>query len=117
MLCEPLVEKGAQRLEPAGWDEALALVATKLKGAKPERIAAFAGDLAGAEEMFALKDLLTRLGTARGVLTRRLLVSAGALAQTQLKAYVQMLGGLDIQPVVYQESGFKRGCLFDAADR
>ena len=51
------------RLEPAGWDEALALVAAKLKGAKPERIAAFAGDLAGAEEMFALKDLFTRLGS------------------------------------------------------
>jgi NADH-quinone oxidoreductase subunit G len=51
------------RLEPAGWDETLALVAAKLKAAKPDRIAAFAGDLAGAEEMFALKDLLGRLGS------------------------------------------------------
>jgi NADH-quinone oxidoreductase subunit G len=50
------------RLEPAGWDEALALVADRLKAAKPQRIAAIAGDLAGAEEMFALKDLLARLG-------------------------------------------------------
>jgi NADH-quinone oxidoreductase subunit G len=49
-------------LEPAGWDEALALVGDKLKAAKPQRIAAIAGDLAGAEEMFALKDLLGRLG-------------------------------------------------------
>ncbi|HWB44763.1 MAG TPA: NADH-quinone oxidoreductase subunit NuoG, partial [Hyphomicrobiaceae bacterium] len=52
------------RLEPAGWDETLALVAAKLKGAKPERIGAIAGDLAAAEEMFALKDLLARLGSS-----------------------------------------------------
>src|SRR5262245_40167705 len=50
------------RLEPAGWDEALALVGAKLKAAKANRIAALAGDLAGAEEIFALKDLLGRLG-------------------------------------------------------
>jgi NADH-quinone oxidoreductase subunit G len=50
------------RLEAASWDQALALVGDKLKAAKPQRIAAIAGDLAGAEEMFALKDLLGRLG-------------------------------------------------------
>jgi NADH-quinone oxidoreductase subunit G len=50
------------RLEPASWDDALSLLAAKLKAAKPNRIAAIAGDLAGAEEMFALKDLLARLG-------------------------------------------------------
>ncbi len=49
------------KLRPASWKEALALVAEKLKGAKPARIGAIAGDLAGAEEMFALKDLFTRL--------------------------------------------------------
>jgi NADH-quinone oxidoreductase subunit G len=61
-LDRPYIRKNG-RLEPASWDEALALVAAKLKAAKPERIAAFAGDLAGAEEMFALKDLLARLGS------------------------------------------------------
>ena len=61
-LDQPYIRKGG-RLEPASWDEALALVAAKLKAAKPDRIAAFAGDLAGAEEMFALKDLLARLGS------------------------------------------------------
>ena len=61
-LDRPYIRKNG-RLEPAGWDEALALVAAKLKDAKPDRIAAFAGDVAGAEEMFALKDLLTRLGS------------------------------------------------------
>src|SRR5262245_34878702 len=60
-LDRPYVRKNG-RLEPAGWDEALALVAARLKVAKPQRIAALAGDLAGAEEMFALKDLLARLG-------------------------------------------------------
>src|SRR4249920_715475 len=54
-------EKG--RLEPVTWDAALARVAAKLKAAKPERIGAIAGDLAGAEEMFALGDLLVGLGS------------------------------------------------------
>jgi NADH-quinone oxidoreductase subunit G len=49
------------KLRPASWKEALALVAEKLKGAKSARVGAIAGDLAAAEEMFALKDLLTRL--------------------------------------------------------
>ena len=39
------------------------LVAARLKSARPDRIGAIAGDLAGAEEMFALKDLLARLGS------------------------------------------------------
>ena len=64
-LDRPYIRKNG-RLEPAGWDEALALVAAEAEvGARPERIAAIAGDLAGAEEMFALKDLLGRLGVAQ----------------------------------------------------
>jgi NADH-quinone oxidoreductase subunit G len=62
-LDQPYIRKG-DRLEPATWDEALDAVAAKLKAARPERVAAIAGDLAGAEEMFALKDLLQRLGSA-----------------------------------------------------
>ncbi len=61
-LDQPYIRKNG-RLEPASWDEALLLVAQKLKSAKPERIGAIAGDLCGAEEMFALKDLFTRLGS------------------------------------------------------
>ena len=57
----PYVREGG-KLRPASWDEALALAAEKLSAAAPERIGAIAGDLAGAEEMFALKDLLGRLG-------------------------------------------------------
>jgi len=60
-LDQPYVRTNG-RLEPASWDEALALIGDKLKATAPGKIAAIAGDLAGAEEMFALKDLLTRLG-------------------------------------------------------
>ncbi len=55
-------ENGA--LRPASWTEALALVASKLKAAKPERIGAIAGDLAAVEEMYALKALIAGLGSA-----------------------------------------------------
>jgi len=61
-LDQPYIRKDG-RLEPAGWDEALALVGSKLKAARPERIGAVAGDLAGAEEMFALGNLFVRLGS------------------------------------------------------
>ena len=62
-LDQPYVRKDG-RLEPASWDEALAAVAGKLKTTLPDRIAAIAGPLAGAEEMFALKDLFARLGSS-----------------------------------------------------
>ncbi len=59
-LDQPYVREGG-RLRPASWDEALALAAQKLKAAAPDRIGFIAGDLSGAEEMFAFKDLATRL--------------------------------------------------------
>src|SRR5690348_3920028 len=61
-LDQPYVRTGGQ-LKPAGWSEAFAAIAARLKGASPARIGAIAGDLATVEEMFALKDLMTRLGT------------------------------------------------------
>ncbi|HUS97076.1 MAG TPA: NADH-quinone oxidoreductase subunit NuoG [Hyphomicrobiaceae bacterium] len=61
-LDQPYVRRGG-RLEPATWDEALDVVAARIKATPSGRIAAISGDLAGAEEMFALKDLMTRLGT------------------------------------------------------
>ena len=39
------------------------MVAEKIDASDPERVAAIAGDLAGAEEMFALKALMTSVGT------------------------------------------------------
>jgi NADH-quinone oxidoreductase subunit G len=61
-LDQPYVRRDG-RLQPATWDEALALVAARLTGTNPGRIGAIAGDLAGAEEMFALKALMTALGS------------------------------------------------------
>jgi NADH-quinone oxidoreductase subunit G len=49
------------KLRPASWSEAFKAIAAKVSGANPKRIGAIAGDLAAVEEIFALKDLLTRL--------------------------------------------------------
>jgi NADH-quinone oxidoreductase subunit G len=51
------------KLKPSSWDDALALIGSKLRAAEPNKIGAIVGDLATAEEMFALKDLFTRLGS------------------------------------------------------
>ncbi|MCK6454598.1 MAG: NADH-quinone oxidoreductase subunit NuoG, partial [Alphaproteobacteria bacterium] len=50
------------KLVPVTWREALGIAAEKLKAAKPERVAALAGDLCDAESMFALKGLMAALG-------------------------------------------------------
>ncbi len=60
-LDQPYVRDGG-KLRPASWNEVLTLVGSRLKAARPGGIGAIAGDLAAAEEMFALKDLLGRLG-------------------------------------------------------
>ncbi|WP_020178870.1 NADH-quinone oxidoreductase subunit NuoG [Methylopila sp. M107] len=51
------------RLRAASWAEAFAAVARKVSATAPGRIGAIVGDLAAAEEMFALKDLVGRLGS------------------------------------------------------
>jgi NADH-quinone oxidoreductase subunit G len=61
-LDRPYIRKQG-RLEPATWDEAFHAIAAKLKGLDGGRFAAIAGDLAGAEEMFALKLLAEGLGS------------------------------------------------------
>ena len=55
------------KLVPASWDEAFRVIAERLKGLDGSRFAAIAGDLAAAEEMFALKLLAeqTRLAEYR----------------------------------------------------
>jgi NADH-quinone oxidoreductase subunit G len=50
------------RLQPATWSEAFAAIAAKMAGANPRRVGAIVGDLAAVEEIFALKDLMTRVG-------------------------------------------------------
>jgi NADH-quinone oxidoreductase subunit G len=53
----------AGRLRPATWSEAFTLISIKVKDARADRIGAIAGDLCAVEEMFALKDLMARLGS------------------------------------------------------
>ncbi len=62
-LDRPWVREGG-RLRPATWDEALGVVADKLKAAKPEKIGVVAGDLQDAESMKAALDLFRALGSA-----------------------------------------------------
>src|SRR5205085_8469379 len=62
-LDQPYIRSGG-RLRPASWKQAFETIAAKLKTTRAERIGALAGDLAAVEEMFALKDLMTRLGSA-----------------------------------------------------
>jgi NADH-quinone oxidoreductase subunit G len=50
------------RLRGATWTEAFAAIAARVASARTERMGAIVGDLSAVEEIFALKDLLTRLG-------------------------------------------------------
>src|SRR5215204_4525638 len=60
-LDQPYVREGGQ-LRPASWPEAFAAIKTKVARTNANGIGAIAGDLAAVEEMFALKDLMQRLG-------------------------------------------------------
>ena len=51
------------RLEEATWAEAFAAIAQKVHGLSGDRIGALAGDLADAESMLALKELMAALGS------------------------------------------------------
>jgi NADH-quinone oxidoreductase subunit G len=51
------------RLQPASWQDAFAAIAAKVKATDASYIGAIAGDLAAVEDMFALKDLMRRLGS------------------------------------------------------
>jgi len=52
------------RLQAASWAEVFSNIVRKVRSTTGKRIGAIAGDLAGAEEMFALKDLMGRLGSS-----------------------------------------------------
>lgn len=60
-LDQPFIREGG-RLRPATWSRAFETIAAKVKAAPPARIGAIAGDLSAVEEMYALKDMLGRLG-------------------------------------------------------
>lgn len=60
-LDQPYVREGG-KLRPATWTEAFNAIAAKVAKANAKRMGAMVGDLAAVEEIFALKDLMTRLG-------------------------------------------------------
>jgi NADH-quinone oxidoreductase subunit G len=62
-LDRPFVRKGG-RLVEATWAEAFSAIAAQVGNTRPERMAAIVGDLAAAEEIKALKDLMLALGVA-----------------------------------------------------
>ncbi|QDB99933.1 NADH-quinone oxidoreductase subunit NuoG [Mesorhizobium sp. 8] len=62
-LDRPYVRKGG-KLAPASWSEAFAAIKDAVGKAAPEKIGAIAGDLAAVEEMYALKLLVSSLGSA-----------------------------------------------------
>ena len=61
-LDRPYIRENGQ-LRAASWPEAFEAVAAKVKLTDGKRIGAISGDLAAVEEMFALKDLLTKYGS------------------------------------------------------
>jgi NADH-quinone oxidoreductase subunit G len=60
-LDRPYIRKNG-KLVPASWAEAFAAIAARVSATEPERMAAIVGDLAAAEEIKALKDLMRSLG-------------------------------------------------------
>jgi NADH-quinone oxidoreductase subunit G len=60
-LDQPYIRENGQ-LYPASWRDAFDVIAAKVKQTDPGRMGAIVGDLAALEEIFALKDLMTRLG-------------------------------------------------------
>ncbi len=61
-LDRPYVRKSG-KLQPASWAQAFAAIAARVGATRPERMAAIVGDLAAAEEIKALKDLMIALGS------------------------------------------------------
>jgi NADH-quinone oxidoreductase subunit G len=52
------------KLKAASWQEAFAAIAVKVRATSGNKVGAIVGDLAGVEEMFALKSLIASLGSA-----------------------------------------------------
>jgi NADH-quinone oxidoreductase subunit G len=61
-LDRPYIRENGQ-LRAASWTEAFAAIVAKVGRIDGKRIGAIAGDLAAVEEMFALKELLAKLGS------------------------------------------------------
>src|SRR5690606_23933483 len=62
-LDRPYVRKDG-RLQPASWAEAFGAVKAAVSATSGDRIGAIAGDLSSVEEIFALRELMSALGSA-----------------------------------------------------
>jgi NADH-quinone oxidoreductase subunit G len=62
-LDRPWIRRGGG-LEEASWEEAFALIATRLEGAGAGEVAAIAGDLQDLESVYAMKALLAAFGSS-----------------------------------------------------
>ena len=62
-LDRPYVRQNG-KLNPATWPQAFAAIAAKAAGVAPSKIGALAGDLCSVDDMFALKSLVEKLGSA-----------------------------------------------------
>ena len=62
-LDRPYVRGADGKLKPASWDQAFATIASNVKEVNGKQMAAIAGDMVDAESMFALKSLMTALGS------------------------------------------------------
>ncbi len=63
-LDTPYVRNHQGRLQPTSWEHALSVTAETINSASSDRIGVIAGDLAGAEDMFAMQMLMGRLGVS-----------------------------------------------------
>ena len=61
-LDSPYLRDADGRLRPCGWEEALTRIETETRATPPEKMAALAGDLACAESITALADMMRALG-------------------------------------------------------
>jgi NADH-quinone oxidoreductase subunit G len=60
-LDRPYIRGNDGKLREASWEDALTVVANKMKSLKPEQMAALSGNLACAESVMALRDILDNM--------------------------------------------------------
>ncbi|MDA0243321.1 MAG: NADH-quinone oxidoreductase subunit NuoG [Chloroflexi bacterium] len=89
-LTTPLIRKHGQ-LTPASWDEALALVADKLKGAGAA-VAGVSGDRPSNEDLFAFQELIRK-----GLKSNNIDLANPRIAGGDVTAQVGLASGSDIQ--------------------
>jgi NADH-quinone oxidoreductase subunit G len=63
-LDRPYIRGNDGKLHEASWDQAFAAIAAQVKNLQPSEMAALSGNLACAESVMALKDLLDSMGVA-----------------------------------------------------